>query len=114
MCSFKSLFYIQHDLVTSVTYVSIQACVNAMYLMDLLLSGCRYLQVRDMCILLGTRLMEEIQQRTVISLLSNQGNFLLQVLSQMKESLLNIVSTSRKSGVVSEKSKAGVLCAKSR
>lgn len=67
-----------------------------------------------MCILLGMRPMEETQKRTTTRLLLNQENFLHQVLSRMKESLSNIVSTSRKSGVVNENRKVDVLCAKSR
>lgn len=58
--------------------------------------------------------MEETQKHTKTKLLLNRENFLLQAPSQMIESLLNIVSTSQKSGVVSENPKVGVLCVKSR
>lgn len=85
-----------------------------MHLMDFLSSRRRFLQARDMCTLLGMRLMAETQNRTATRLLFNRENFLLQVLSQMIGSLSNIVSTSQKSGVVNEKPKVAVLCAKSR
>lgn len=83
-------------------------------LMDFLSSRRRFLRARDMCILLGMRPMVETQKRTATRLSFNRENFLLQVLSQRIERLSNIVSTSRKSGVVSEKPKVAVLCAKSR
>jgi len=108
------LVYIPHNLLTSVNYANIEAHTSATHLMNFLSSHCRFLQARDMCILLGMRLMEETQKHTKTKLLLNRENFLLQALSQMIKSLSNIVSTSQKSGVVSENPKVDVLCVKSR